>query len=129
VEQHITRIAEVRPWDFLDAVCERDAGKALDLYHQMRDSSEVALVAMLVGRLRELVCAQALVRRGQPGDLARELGRQSWQVKNHLRWARAFGRGELAACLEACCACDSSLKSGADPQTAFTMLLLRVCGH
>lgn len=126
VERYVTRIAEVKPWDFLDAVSARDAHKALELYNLMQNPSEIALVSLLVGRLRELVCAQSLSARGQQAVLAQELGKQAWQVKNHLRWASRFGRGELADALASCAACDRALKTGADPRTEFTMLILKV---
>ena len=127
VERYVTRIAEVKPWDFLDAVCARDAKRALELYGLMQDPSEVALVSMLVGRIRELVCTQSLAARGQAGALASELGKQSWQVKNHVRWASRFGRGELAHALDACARCDRALKTGADAKIEFTKLVLGIC--
>ena len=129
VERYVTRIAEVKPWDFLDAVCARDAARALELYGLMQSPSEVALVSMLVGRVRELVCAQSLVARGQGSSLATTLGKQAWQVKNHARWSRGFARGELGKALEACAECDRSLKSGADSRTEFTRLVLSICGN
>ena len=128
VERYVTRIAEVKPWDFLDAVCERNARRALELYGLMQSPSEIALVSLLVTRLRELVCAQSLASRGQPGALAGTLGKQGWQVKNHLRWASRFGRGELADSLGQCAACDRALKTGADEKTTFTRLVLAICG-
>lgn len=128
VERYVTRIAEVKPWDFLDAVCERDARRSLELYRLMLDPSEIALVTMLVGRLRELVCAQSLASRGQADSLAATLGKQQWQVKNYGRWAARFGRGELAAALAQCASCDRALKTGADERTTFTRLVLQVCG-
>lgn len=128
VERYVTRIAEVKPWDFLDAVCARDAARAIELYKLMTDPSEIALVSMLVGRIRELICAQSLAARGQGSLLAETLGKQQWQVKGHARWASGFGRGELARALTACEKCDMSLKSGGDPRTEFTDLVLHVCG-
>lgn len=128
VERYVTRTAEVKPWDFLDAVCARDASRALELYGLMQDPSEIALVTMLVGRLRELVCAQSLVARGEGAALASTLGKQVWQVKNHVRWASRFGRGELADALKACARCDRLLKSGGDARIEFTSLVLKVCG-
>ncbi len=128
VERYVTRIAEVKPWDFLDAVCARDARRALELYNLMQNPSEVALVSMLVGRLRELVCTQSLVARRQAGDVASTLGKQAWQIKNHRRWAAGFGRGELAGALDACARCDYALKTGSDARTEFTRLVLKVCG-
>lgn len=128
VERYVTRIAEVKPWDFLDALCARDARRALELYQQMQSPSEIALVSMVVGRLRELVCAQSLAARGQGSSLATTLGKQAWQVKSHMRWASRFGRGELASSLAACARCDRLLKSGGDARTEFTRLVLHVCG-
>lgn len=128
VERYVTRTAEVKPWDFLDAVCARDAGRALELYQLMQNPSEIALVSMLVGRMRELVCAQSLAMRGQGQLLAETLGKQQWQVKGHARWAQRFGRGELAEALRACERCDMALKTGADPRTEFTELVLLICG-
>ena len=128
VERYVTRTAEVKPWDFLDAVCARDARRALELYNLMQDPSEIALVSMMVGRLRELVCAQSLAARGQAGSLASELGKSSWQVKNHQRWASRFERGELGRALDACARCDRALKTGADARIEFTKLVLGICG-
>ena len=129
VERYVTRIAEVKPWDFLDALCERNAAHALELYGLMQSPSEVALVSMTVARLRELICASSLAARGQAQMLASTLGKQAWQVKGHVRWASAFGRGELAEALDACARCDKDLKSGADPNSAFTELILHICGR
>lgn len=128
VERYVTRIAEVKPWDFLDAVCARDARRALELYNLMQSPSEIALVSMLVGRLRELICAQSLSRRGQGAALASELGKQAWQVKNHQRWASRFAAGELGEALASCASCDRALKTGADARTEFTTLILGICG-
>lgn len=129
VARYVTRTAEVKPWDFLDAVCQRDAARALELYQLMQGTSEVALVAMLVGRLRELVCAASLSKRGQSAELARTLGKQQWQVKNHLTWAGRFSEPQLSGALAACAACDRALKSGADPRTELVTLVLGICGE
>ena len=52
VEEHVARTAEVKPWEFLDAVSGRDARRALALYQSMADPSQVALLTLLVGRIR-----------------------------------------------------------------------------
>ena len=128
VERYVTRIAEVKPWDFLDALCARDAARSLELYQLMQSPSEIALVSMIAGRLRELVCAQSLAQRNQAGLLASTLGKQAWQVKNHGQWARRFRAGELEDSLAACAESDRALKTGADPKVTFTRLVLRICG-
>lgn len=128
VEGHVARVAEVKPWTFLDALCGRDASKALELYNLMRNPSEIMLLSLTVTRLRELICARSLEARGRGGDLAQELGKRDWQVKNHRRWAARFAEGELEHALVACAACDEQLKTGADPKTVFTGLVLLICG-
>lgn len=127
VERYVVRVAEVKPWDFLDAVCARDCAKALGLYRLMQNPSQVALCSLLTGRLRELICAKALDARGQGSMLATELKKQSWQVKNHLGWSRRFAAGALERDLVRCAQCERALKSGADPDVTFTQLVVDVC--
>lgn len=128
VERYVTRTAEVKPWDFLDAVSARDGARALELYQLMQNPSQVALTSMLAGRVRELICAKSLAARGQSASIAAELGKQGWQVKNYARWAAGFGVGELEHGLVACASCDRALKSGASEDIAFTELVLGLCG-
>ena len=126
VEQQVARIAEVKPWDFLDALCARDTPKALTLYRLMQNPSQVALCSLVAGRLRELVCARSLDERGQATLLASELKKQPWQVKNHLGWARRYGAGNLERGLVACAHCERALKSGSDPDITFTKLIVEL---
>lgn len=129
VEANVARTAEVKPWDFLDSVCARDAGKALSLYQLMNGASEIALLSLLTGRLRELVCARSLDARGEGARVASELHKQAWQVKNHVHWARGFAPGELESGLRCCAECERALKGGSDPRIAFTSLVVEVCGR
>lgn len=128
VEEHVARTAEVKPWEFLDAVSARDAGRALRLYRLMLNPSQIALLTLMVGRLRELICAKSLDARGEGRSLARTLGRQDWQVKNHLGWARRYSERELESSLAACARCERALKNGGDAETSFVMLILQICG-
>ena len=127
VEEHVARIAEVKPWDFLDAVCERNAKRAISLYRLMQCPSLNQLVALLEGRLRELVCAKSLAARGQGSELAAELGKRDWQVKNHAHWARAWTDAELVGALRSCVECERALKGSADSETAFIGLVVGCC--
>ena len=77
VEANVAQIAEVSPWAFADAVCERNAPRAMEMLNLMKAPSLVFLHSVLVGRLRELICAKSLDARGAASGLARELGRQS----------------------------------------------------
>ena len=128
VEEHVARTAEVKPWEFLDAVSGRDARRALALYQSMTDPSQVALLTLLVGRIRELACARSLAARGDGASLARALGKQEWQVKNHLRWARGFSDGDLERALVEAAALERILKGTGDSDAAFVSYVARVCG-
>ena len=112
VEANVAQIVEVSPWAFADAVFERNA------------PSLVFLHSVLVGRLRELICAKSLDARGAAGGLARELGRQSWQVKNHVCWSRAFGEKELVELLGQAAVCERALKGSQDSEAAFARFVL-----
>ena len=127
VEQHVARVAEVKPWEFLDRLSGRDAHRALALY-RLLDGSALGLLTLIVGRLRELVCARSLAGRGQARALAQELKKQDWQVRNHVRWARAFADGELEHLLGSCAGVERALKSGADPDTEMVRLIALICG-
>lgn len=127
VEKNVARVAEVKPWEFLDRLSGRDAHRALALY-RLLDGSSLGLLSLIVGRLRELVCARSLEARGQSHALAPELKKQDWQVRNHVRWARAFGEGELEALLGLCSKAERALKSGEDEETVMVRLIANICG-
>ena len=126
VEANVARVAEVKPWEFLDRLSARDAHRSLALY-RLLDGSALGLLSLVTGRLRELICARSLASRGTPAALAEELGKQEWQVRNHARWARAFSDGELERLLAECARVERSLKSGADEETEMVRLIAHVC--
>ena len=128
VEAYVARTAEVSPWVFLDAVCERRPEKAMELYRLMGHPSLVQLYSLLVGRLRELICAASLAARGASAQLATELDRKDWQVKNHTRWAKRFSISELIGCLDEAATCERALKGSGDAEVAFVRFVLRIAG-
>lgn len=126
VERGVARVVEVKPWEFLDSLCERDARRALTLY-RLLDGSALGLLSLMTGRLRELVCARSLSSRGAAATLAEELGKKDWQVKNYLGWARRFSDGELEGLLAECAEAERALKSGGEEQTVMLRLIVHVC--
>lgn len=126
VEENVARVAEVKPWDFLDRVSERDAHRSLALL-RLLEGSPLGLLSLITSRLRELLCARCLAERGQAHALASELRKADWQVRNHVRWARAFGDGELEHLLVECCRVELALKSGADADAEMARLVVRIC--
>lgn len=129
VRTHVRRVAEVKPWDFLDAVSARDLPRALELYSMMPDPSQVFLLSLVTGRLRELVCAKSLGARGESALVAEALGRKEWQVRRLPGWARRFSDEELAGCFRLCADAERALKGGADADATLVRLVARVCGR
>lgn len=129
VERHVVRTAEVKPWDFLNAVSARDLPRALEQYRIQPPKSEVRLHGLLCKRLRELICAQSLDRRGRAGELACVLGLQDWQVENHVRWARRFGPGELEGALRSAVDVECALKGSRDSVNAFVTWVASIAGR
>ncbi len=114
----ITPTAEVKPWEFVDAFSARDLGKCLAYLPRMASTSPIALIAMCTTRIRELICAQSLLARGQITTLARVLKQPDWRVKNHRMWASRFSPLELRHALIGARDAERSMKRGADPKNA-----------
>lgn len=126
VEANVARVAEVKPWDFLDRLSERDAHRSLALLHLL-EGSPLGLLSLVTTRLRELVCARSLYARGQGHAVASELRKADWQVRSHVRWARGFADGELERLLIECGRVERALKSGADADAEMARLVVRIC--
>ncbi len=128
VEANVARIVEVKPWEFLDRLSQRDLGRSLQLLRLLEGNSAIGLVSLVTGRVRELICARSLNARRESGRLAAELGKKDWQVRNLGRWAGNFRDGELESLLAECAEADASLKSGAEESIVLTRLVARMCG-
>lgn len=128
VEAHVARTAEVKPWDFLNAVSARDLPRALELYRLQPPRSEMRLFSLLLSRIRELICAKALDARGRGRDLAEVLGMQGWQVRNHMRWSRAFTCDELVSFLSEAVEVEQALKGSRDGAGVFVMWVSHIAG-
>lgn len=120
VASQVSRTTEAKPWDFTDALSARDMKKCLVVLSHMKDPNGIMLLSMSVNRIRELLTTQALMRRGDVGQLASVLHVSSWRVKNHVMWARKFRPGELERALVTARDADQAMKSGSDANAAFT---------
>lgn len=122
----VSRTAEVKPWEFVDAFAARDVRKCLLYLGRMESVSPHALLAMCTSRLRELVCARSLAARGNARGVAAALKMPDWRVKNHANWARGFTAEELRAALISARDTERAMKSGANPDAAFLDWVLQV---
>lgn len=129
VESNVARVAEVKPWEFLDRLAQRDLARSLQLLRLLEGGSAIGLCSLICGRVRELICAKSLAARGEGGLVAMELRKQDWQVRNLGRWAGNFRDGELELLFSKCADADAALKSGADERSTLTALVCSVCGR
>lgn len=128
VRRAVARTADVKPWEVPDAVSERDAGKACALYSRMRGPDDVfPCFSLMVRRLRELVCARALIDRGTPGAVAAQVGCPDWRAKRLVGWARQFTAAELSEALVGAAEVEARLKSSSDRDLVFTRWIVSVC--
>ncbi len=115
----VARTSEVKPWDFTDAFAARNLPKCLSLLSVMESASPHALIAMCASRIRELMAAQSMARRGNPKGVAQALKLPDWRVKNHGAWARNFTAAELRAALASSRDAERAMKSGSDADEVF----------
>lgn len=127
VERNVARVAEVKPWEFLDKIAAGDSTRALELYRHMQNPSHLALLSLLTKRVRELICARSMIDRGTTANISKELGQQDWQARKLAQSVRRFTSDQLVECLCACAECERDLKSGADEETTFLRLVLKIC--
>lgn len=127
VMQLVSETVEARPWDLVTAFSERNLKKCLYLLPRLKSSSPFALLSMCTTRVRELICARAVLERGGgPAQIARSLNKKDWQVKRHLHYARAFAPAELEQALVLSRDTEQAMKSGSDPDEAFRLWLATV---
>ncbi len=116
----VARTAEVKPWEFVDSFAGRNLERCLVLLRKMNGStSSYALLSFCVTRIRELITAKALAKRGDSRQLASLLKVPDWRVKNHNSWARNFTMNELINALSSACNAEQLMKSGGEPDTVF----------
>ena len=119
VVELVSRTAEVKPWEFVDAFAARNLKKCLFCLQRMESASPHALLSMCVTRLRELICARSLLARGAERNLAATLKMPDWRVKNHISWARGYTQAELRDALISARDTEQAMKSGANPDDTF----------
>lgn len=124
VERLVVRTVEAKPWPLLDAVSARDMRRALENLRLQPDKSEVLLYTLLVGRIRQLIVAKALDARGQSGELAKTLGVQQWQIKNHAAWARRWKMSELTDALRSAVDVELAVKGSRDSRLALQLWVI-----
>lgn len=121
----VSRTAEIKPWEFVDAFAGRNGKRCIYLMNRM-DVSPFALLSMCTTRIRELITVKALAERGQQAAAAKVLKMPDWRLKNHRTWARGFTMSELIGALRSARDAEQDMKSGADQEQTFVFWFLGV---
>ncbi|NTU90015.1 MAG: DNA polymerase III subunit delta, partial [Actinobacteria bacterium] len=122
----VSRTAEVKPWEFSDALAARDVLECERILSHMKGQSSFGLLALSLSRIRDLIATKALERRGDIGSLASVLGRPDWQVRNYRHWASRYSSVELRMALISGADTEKAMKSGADADLVFERWILSI---
>ncbi len=123
----VSRTAEAKPWDFVDAFSRRNPERCIYLMNRLSGTSPFALLSMCTTRIRELITVKALTRRGDQGRIASVLKMPDWRLKNHRSFAQLFSMEELIEALRTARDAEQAMKSGSDQSEAFIAWMLGVC--
>lgn len=123
----VSRTAEIKTWEFVDAFSARNVQRCLYVLHRMGQKSPYALLPMCVTRIRDLITVKAYVARGEARALPSVLKAPDWRVRKFQGWAKGFATSELIAALRCARDAEMAMKSGADPDEAFLTWLLGAC--
>ena len=129
VKEYAEATADAKPWKFLEPFSDRNLVASLQWLDSARGVSPHALVPQCAQRLRELMCVKSLEARGAgQAAVLSELGyssAESWKIKNHTRYARRFSSDELRSALIALRDTEQAMKSGAQPDEAFRLWVVK----
>jgi DNA polymerase-3 subunit delta len=132
IEAVVSVTAKASVFEFVDALGDRDCGRALQLAADIlaEDASPLAAHAMAVRGVRDLMVARSLIDRGQGGlaEIARAVGRADWQVKGLPKRARNFTPEELVDALRAAADSEQEMKTSREARLAFERWIVKVCG-
>lgn len=128
VLDNVSRVAEPTRWDFVNAFSARNAAACVTMLGQMKSVSPHSLIGLCANRLRDLMAAQSMIRRGTPGATAQALGKQDWQVRSIVADARRFKAVELERALVGARKTEIAMNSGKDEDAVFLEWVLSVTG-
>lgn len=131
IEEVTSTTAKASVFEFGTALANRDCAGALRLIDRLVGDGEsvFGLHALALRQVRDLIVARTLADRGSasPGELARALGKQDWQVKHLARQARGFSAGELVDAVRAAAEAEVQMKTSRDSRLALERWIVGVC--
>lgn len=124
--------AEVKVWEFTNALGDRDGARALSLLSRSTEqgNSIFAAQALAVRAVRELLLARSLMQRGaSSSEIAQELGKPDWLAGRVVAQAKNYSVDELRNSLVAMASVEHTMKSSAFAEVAFERWVLETCSR
>jgi DNA polymerase-3 subunit delta len=125
VLRNVARLSEPKPWDLADALANRDTSLCLRLIEQMTGTTPIGLLAHCTTRIRELLIASTLKKRG--ASVAQALGKQEWQIKAIMRGTTLYSSEELESILKKTPEIERQMKTGGNPETLLRVWIIGTC--
>jgi DNA polymerase-3 subunit delta len=115
VRDYVSRATEIRAFDFINSVLERDPARALEEYLNIRSSGEKpeAIFYLLLQQFSLFVAVATDFKAGQkPAEIVKERGIREWQVKKLIEQGRKWKLEEIATIYWKLLKLDSRIKKG-----------------
>jgi DNA polymerase-3 subunit delta len=125
VADNVARLVEPKPWDLTNALALRDTALCMRLVGQMRGYTAVGLFVQCVAKLREILTAATLRKRGLP--VAATMGKQEWQLREVMRAIDRYRPEELESLLKSAPAIETRMKTGADADQLLRLWIIDAC--
>ncbi len=133
VGECLIRVRPGRVWDLVDAIADRDLGKALAAFDGVWDpqgKEGLPLVGSLARTARQLIKFEAARRDGATTDAAAQIaGAPPWKGRDLQRQVSRFARAELEGMLEIWSEVDLALKGGSrrPPRDVLEHAVIALC--
>lgn len=129
IAEALSSSAEIKPWEFTNALAARDRIKALQIYNEAINQgiSELMLHSMTVKLMRELITCRSLIERGEDdiATVSKKLSKPDWMARRLLDQSRRFSPQELREIYLFMAEIEEKFKSGGDKRLLSTQLIMK----
>lgn len=122
-----TKSLEAKIFDMLDAMCNKDVNKALEIYNNMIILKEapIKILVMIIRQFRLLIQTKYLLMQGYNSkDIADRLNQRLFIVNGLINQCKNFSYQSLIQAFEQCLETDLAIKTGIS-QTAIELLIIK----
>ncbi len=115
INEVCTLVPEVKIFEMVAAIGEKNTEKALDIYNNLLESKEspFGILKMIARQFKLILECKFLSKKGlNNNDIAAQVGIRSFIVRDCLSQAKNFSNKTLLAAIKDCFDCDLNIKSG-----------------